>query len=511
MRVTNSMISNRAQVHIANAKNKLLTAEEQYTTGKKIQRPSDDPTVASRSLKFRTTYSILTQYVEKNVKDAMEWMDKTESAMKAAAGLLTDMKESFSYGTNSYPESEERSALLAKLRQFSNAIFEDNADSDFIGRRLFTGYRTDTSLLFPTASDTLEYQIKEKFSSSNIDTIRNVESNIGYVEGNTAQEYAEEQEAKVNTCYRMQLSYDNCSNSAIKNGDGTVFNLKVITENGTLTYSPDDDTVGVVSMNDPYAYDIDKYNEENGTDYKVLYVYDAGEVILSDEVYSDIQQYNADITIEYTKKSFEKGDIRPEMYFECTRYDNISKKKIEFADPSGQKINYEINFSQTITTNTQAKDAFSTQIYRSLDYIARAIDAVTDVENRMADVEKKISNTTDEDEIAALNILLDSLKKEQELRVSVMNEAFGKGLTMVENTQETLNVAVADLGAKYNRLQMTYDRLLDERTSTEEKLSDNEEMDISDLIIYLTQADNLYNAALSATARILGNSLLNYI
>ena len=39
MRVTNSMISNRSQVHISNAKNKMLTAEEQYTTMKKIQRP----------------------------------------------------------------------------------------------------------------------------------------------------------------------------------------------------------------------------------------------------------------------------------------------------------------------------------------------------------------------------------------------------------------------------------------------------------------------------------------
>lgn len=46
MRVTNSMISNRSQVHISNAKNKMLTAEEQYTTMKKIQRPSEDPTIA---------------------------------------------------------------------------------------------------------------------------------------------------------------------------------------------------------------------------------------------------------------------------------------------------------------------------------------------------------------------------------------------------------------------------------------------------------------------------------
>ena len=110
MRVTNSMISNRSQVHISNAKNKMLTAEEQYTTMKKIQRPSEDPTIASRSLKFRTTMAQLTQYVEKNVQDAMDWMDTTEGAMKKVSSTFTDMEGYFSQGANSYPESKRENS-----------------------------------------------------------------------------------------------------------------------------------------------------------------------------------------------------------------------------------------------------------------------------------------------------------------------------------------------------------------------------------------------------------------
>ena len=139
------------------------------------------------------------------------------------------------------------------------------------------------------------------------------------------------------------------------------------------------------------------------------------------------------------------------------------------------------------------------------------IGDVTDVENRIADVEKKIANTSDQDEIASLGTLKTSLENEQQLRVSIMNEAFGRGLTMVNKCEATLNVAVAELWAKYNRLQMTQDRLSDEKTDTEEKLSNNEDMDIADAVIGLTQADNLYQASLSATAKILGNSLLDYI
>lgn len=189
------------------------------------------------------------------------------------------------------------------------------------------------------------------------------------------------------------------------------------------------------------------------------------------------------------------------MYFKCDRYDTVSMKNTYFADPSDQNINYEVNFSQTLTVNTQAKDAFDTEIYRCLDYIERVIGDVTDVENRIADVEKKIANTSDQDEIASLGTLKTSLENEQQLRVSIMNEAFGRGLTMVNKCEATLNVAVAELGAKYNRLQMTQDRLSDEKTDTEEKLSNNEDMDIADAVIGLTQADNLYQASLSATAK----------
>ena len=484
MRVTNSMISNRSQVHISNAKNKMLTAEEQYTT---IQRPSEDPTIASRSLKFRTTMAQLTQYVEKNVQDAMDWMDTTEGAMKKVSSTFTDMEGYFSQGANSYPESKERTAILTQLRQYATAIFEDNANADYAGRYMFTGYRTDTSLLFPNSSDTLEYEITEKFKSTDIDTIRNVESDIKYQDGMTQEEYAK-LEAKVNTGYRIQLSYNNCSNQPITGGNN-VFRMSLTYGNTTEEYSVDNGKVGVVSQNDAYAYDIDRYNQVNGTNYEALYIYDTGEIVLGKTLY----------------------DIRPEMYFKCDRYDTVSMKNTYFADPSDQNINYEVNFSQTLTVNTQAKDAFDTEIYRCLDYIERVIGDVTDVENRIADVEKKIANTSDQDEIASLGTLKTSLENEQQLRVSIMNEAFGRGLTMVNKCEATLNVAVAELGAKYNRLQMTQDRLSDEKTDTEEKLSNNEDMDIADAVIGLTQADNLYQASLSVTEKILGNSLLDYI
>ena len=118
MRVTNSMISNSASAHITNAKNSLLKYSDQYTTQKKIQRPSDDPTVAVRSLKLRTTYSQLTQYAEKNVQDAMSWMDTTETALENISKKFDSMKSYFNQGANDYLKADDRKSVLTTLQQY---------------------------------------------------------------------------------------------------------------------------------------------------------------------------------------------------------------------------------------------------------------------------------------------------------------------------------------------------------------------------------------------------------
>lgn len=164
MRVTNSMISNSAQTHIGNAKSSLLKYEEQFTSEKKIQRPSDDPTVAVRSLKYRSTISQIKQYVEKNVEDGLSWMDTTESAMKNINSILVNMKGYLDQGANDYLAQDERNSVLSVLKQYVSSVFEDEANADYSGRYVFTGYRTDTSLLFDESTKNLAYDIKENLA-----------------------------------------------------------------------------------------------------------------------------------------------------------------------------------------------------------------------------------------------------------------------------------------------------------------------------------------------------------
>ena len=65
---------------------------QQVTTGKKISAPSEDPVIAIRALKLRTTCDQLDQYKNKNIKDAT---NKLENVIKVSKDTIKklDKKE----------------------------------------------------------------------------------------------------------------------------------------------------------------------------------------------------------------------------------------------------------------------------------------------------------------------------------------------------------------------------------------------------------------------------------
>ena len=65
---------------------------------KKIQRPSEDPVIAIRALRLRTSLGQIDQYYKKNIPDAQAWMEATETAIKNMNKILTDVKTQCVYG-----------------------------------------------------------------------------------------------------------------------------------------------------------------------------------------------------------------------------------------------------------------------------------------------------------------------------------------------------------------------------------------------------------------------------
>ena len=92
MRITNKIMQNNSLYNINNNKVTEDSISTSIMTGKKINRPSDDPVIAIRSLRLRANVTELNQYYEKNAEDAKAWLKVTEGALDTTNAVLTDLR-----------------------------------------------------------------------------------------------------------------------------------------------------------------------------------------------------------------------------------------------------------------------------------------------------------------------------------------------------------------------------------------------------------------------------------
>lgn len=252
MRVTNSMIVKRTKTNINNNRSKVDYTNNQMSTQKKITKPSDNPIIAIRSLRLRSTLSTITQYYENNIPDAESWMDCTETALTNMKDLLTDAYSRVVYGATDELETEDRQTILKALQSLQQQIYcEGNAD--YARRTVFTGYKTDQNLTFMSNAEAKDehYEITEKFD------YRDVEKKNYYANGfdDTSDENLKNndpevfQEVELN---RLRLAYDKISEDgnsltiSYKDKDGNPVSMK-LDKDGTTSVTYLDSNGGTAS------------------------------------------------------------------------------------------------------------------------------------------------------------------------------------------------------------------------------------------------------------------------
>ncbi|OIQ55601.1 flagellar hook-associated protein FlgL [Neomoorella thermoacetica] len=140
MRITNRMLSNNAIRNINRNLENMARAQEQMSSGKRVNRPSDDPIVVARILAFKTSIAANDQY-QKNMEDAKGWVDASESALGMATSTLQRARELAVYGANGTMPKESMQALGKEVDQLIDEM-KQIANTSYGGRYLFGGSRT---------------------------------------------------------------------------------------------------------------------------------------------------------------------------------------------------------------------------------------------------------------------------------------------------------------------------------------------------------------------------------
>ncbi len=211
MRITNKIMQNNSLYNINNNKVTEDQLNTMMSTGKKITRPSDDPVIAIRALRLRSNVTQLSQYYEKNAKDAESWLQVTADALSTITDVLTDCVKQATKGANKDLTLDDLDTIITQMDALAQEYYS-TGNVDYAGRYVFTGYRTDTALTYDKTTTASYTDINDEFGAGNISESNRV---VGKYKLENAQildssvSATLESEIVEKTVGRLRLSYDN--------------------------------------------------------------------------------------------------------------------------------------------------------------------------------------------------------------------------------------------------------------------------------------------------------------
>ncbi len=144
MRVTNNMIANLTLVNLQRSLSAFMDIQEKMTTGKRMNRPSDDPLGLQRTLEFRSQLSRIEQF-NTNISlggSQLAGYETILTDMNNLARQTMDIALAVSNESNDSPEA--RPAFLNEVESVIERMLQ-LVNTEQNGRKVFAGHRTDTS------------------------------------------------------------------------------------------------------------------------------------------------------------------------------------------------------------------------------------------------------------------------------------------------------------------------------------------------------------------------------
>lgn len=505
MRITNNMILSNTKGNINT--NKLLVDKynTQMTTQKKISKASENPVIAIRSLRLSTTMSQINQFADNNIPDAVAWMNVTENALTNMKDILTDIRTHCVNGSTDTLTAEDRQTILDALKELSEQVYSEG-NAEYAGKSVFTGYRTTDTLTFQKDEPETAYEITQKFDYSDLEEKRYYTGDVQVPEAITANTQECTTKIAENSYERIKLAY---------NGDVTIDSLSV-------SYVDDDGNTQNVPTS-LTTYETEKAWEEAKQaageegrvvgDDEVIFIEETGEFIFGKNVANAISDNKADIQVEYTKKGFAEGEAKPYYYYDCTDITNDDPTKHVSYTKQDQDINYTTAANTVTTINTQADMIFDTEILRDVEELINVVQRAQDANKKVEKLKVMMDEAQyqDEESQAMLQGYLDAAQKEADYADDNMQKTYEHYITRFDNYMESVNIAIIDVGSKQNSLALTKVRVENQQTTIEELKSNNEDRDISDIIIDYYASYNAYTSSLTAAGKLNESNLLQYI
>ncbi len=351
---------------------------------------------------------------------------------------------------------------------------------------------------------------------------------------------------------RVEFTFSSATGSIaeVKDMQGNTINTNLGTVTDTITVKNADGDVALTATTDGNTYKVHTADKNLDTELKVvamtqqefntylsnlaadydtvsenykntlIYLPDSGELVFGNNIAQMMSSEYATLNVTYNKNGFEKGETRPEMYFNCVNKTDVSPANhIRYTNFDAdnnwihQDIDYAVSANQDMTINTQIHDVASADCYRDLAEMTDVVQAAIDAHTTVSNIEKMIASTdyTSDDAQNYLKDCLEKAKKQMAYMDDKLQKVFGTQMTHFEKYVAKVNLAITEIGSRGDQLDLSENRISGQKTTFTELKSNNEDEEISDITIDYTSAFSAFQASLQAAGKIDNMSLLDYL
>jgi flagellar hook-associated protein 3 FlgL len=140
-RIGSGQMSRNFLAAMNDSQSKLADLQNQLSTGKRLNNPSDDPTGVGRALAIRNDMASVTAW-KANVEDSKDWLSATDNALGNYMQIVQRASELAVQGANGTLSASARQQIATEVLALRDQVAE-TGNATLGGRYLFGGTQTD--------------------------------------------------------------------------------------------------------------------------------------------------------------------------------------------------------------------------------------------------------------------------------------------------------------------------------------------------------------------------------
>jgi flagellar hook-associated protein 3 FlgL len=142
MRITAGMSQRHVLADLRRVQERLADAQSRVSSGKQIEKPSDDPLGAERAVRLRGELETTSAY-STAVDESKSWLDATDSALSSITDIVQTARELTVQAANGATTPAARQSIKVQIDALTEQL-KTTLNGAYDGRYIFSGTATDT-------------------------------------------------------------------------------------------------------------------------------------------------------------------------------------------------------------------------------------------------------------------------------------------------------------------------------------------------------------------------------